>query len=71
MMKLSQLHTGQSALIHELPGGVMRAQFIRLGLQEGIRIHCLQRLPGGTLVVEHNRQEIALSGDLADQILVR
>ena len=70
MKKLSQIKTGTSAYISQLPAGLIRSQFIRLGLIEGMMITCSQRLPGGTLVLEHNHQEIALSGDLADEIFV-
>lgn len=70
MNKLSQISRGASVYIRQLPSGIMRSHFIRLGLVEGIIVTCAERLPGGTLVLEYNRQEIALSGDLADQISV-
>ncbi len=70
MKKLSQVPSGASVHIAGLPEGSIRHQFIRLGLVEGMRITCLERLPGGTLVISHNRQELALSGDLADQVLI-
>ena len=33
-------------------------------------IKCVERLPGGTVVVEKNRQEIAIGSSLAEAILV-
>ena len=51
-MKLSTLRKGARAQIERLPEGEIRAQFIRIGLIEGAVICCLERLPGGTLVLE-------------------
>jgi Fe2+ transport system protein FeoA len=47
---------------------VLRSQCIRLGLSVGSSFTCLERLPGGTIVVETNRQEIALGNALARTI---
>ena len=69
-MKLSALGKGASARIQQLPGGEMRSRFIRLGLMEGAVIRCLERLPGGTIVLEFSRQEVALSTELAESIVV-
>jgi ferrous iron transport protein A len=46
----------------------LRSQCIRLGLSIGASFTCLQRLPGGTIVVETGRQEIALGNALARTI---
>ncbi len=43
---------------------------IRLGLVQGHLVKCLERLPGGTIVVQNNRQELALGVSLAKGILV-
>ena len=48
----------------------MRAQFIRVGIHEGEKVRCLERLPGGTIVLQKNRQQIAIGHQLAKQILV-
>jgi len=69
-IKLSSVSRGTSVKIQKLPTGVIRAQFIRIGLAEGAIIECLERLPGGTLVLRHSRQEMALSSELAASILV-
>lgn len=70
MTTLAKTSTGIPVYIRSLPSGILRSQFIRLGIIEGILVTCSERLPGGTLVLRHRHQEIALSGDLADQILV-
>jgi Fe2+ transport system protein FeoA len=69
-MTLGALKKGGKALIEGLPEGEIRSQFIRLGLVEGALVQCLERLPGGTMVLEFSRQEIALSGDLASSITI-
>lgn len=56
--------------IDRLPTGDIRSQFIRLGLVEGAVVFCLEKLPGGTIVLEFSRQEVALSGDLARSITI-
>lgn len=70
MKKLSSVGKGLSAQIVRLPEGDMRIQFIRIGMMEGAMVTCLERLPGGTMVLLHHRQEVALSADLADAIWV-
>jgi Fe2+ transport system protein FeoA len=37
---------------------------------EGEQIRCIERLPGGTVVIEKSRQEIAIGAALANTILV-
>ncbi len=53
-----------------LPDGQVRAQFIRVGMTEGEKVRCLERLPGGTMVIQKNRQQIAIGHRLARQIFV-
>jgi Fe2+ transport system protein FeoA len=48
----------------------LRSQCIRLGLAVGASFTCIERLPGGTIVVETNRQEIALGRSLAAEIAI-
>jgi Fe2+ transport system protein FeoA len=61
---------GEWVKIVSLPAGNIRAQFIRLGVGEGERILCLQRLPGGTIVLQKKRQQIAVGHQLSRQIMV-
>ncbi len=61
---------GKIVTILNLPSGDIRPQLIRLGLTEGGTIKCVERLPGGTIVVQKNRQEIAVGYDLAKKIKV-
>jgi len=67
---LDKAKKGRIATIVNLPTGNIRPQLIRLGLTEGSTIKCIERLPGGTIVVQKNRQEIAVGFDLAKKIKV-
>lgn len=62
---------GNPVKIIFVPRGKNRAQFIRLGINEGERVICLERLPGGTVVIQKNQQQIALGHQLAKQIIVQ
>jgi len=70
VIPLIEARMGQSLRIHSLPRGRMRAYFIRLGISEGDSAVCHERLPGGTVVLKKNRQEIAVGHKLAGEILV-
>ena len=61
---------GQWLRISVVPKGILGAQFIRVGINEGERVRCIERLPGGTVVIRKNRQEIAIGHQLAREILV-
>ncbi len=64
------LRAGNWVRILSLPHGTLRAQFIRVGIHEGEKVHCIERLPGGTIVLQRNRQQIAIGHQLAKQISV-
>jgi Fe2+ transport system protein FeoA len=71
--KALPLHTipkGSRVLIVEVPEGKGKSQLIRLGILKGECIRCLERLPGGTMVIEKNRREIAIGLSLAKTIFV-
>ncbi|NOY05414.1 MAG: ferrous iron transport protein A [Chlorobi bacterium] len=70
MIPLSHIKVGTTGCISMLPEGVEGAKLVRLGLSEGANVLCLQRLPGGTLVLQHNRTEVAMSCDLARRIFL-
>ena len=67
---LTRSRAGVTIRIVSLPLGELRAQFIRVGIGEGERVECLERLPGGTVVIRKHRQQIAIGHQLAGQILV-
>lgn len=65
---LDKARKGSYVTILALPSGVVKVQLIRLGITEGTRVFCMERLPGGTVVLQRNRQEIAIGYDLARKI---
>jgi len=70
MIPLDVSPSGQWLRVCSIPGGVIFTQFIRFGISEGERIMCIERLPGGTIVLQKNRQQIAIGHTLAKQIFV-
>ena len=67
---LNKMHKGGRFWIVRMPEGKCRNQLIRLGISKGAFIRCLDRLPGGTIVIEKDRREIAVGISLAKSILV-
>ena len=67
-MTLGGIRRGGRVRVLRLPEGAFRSQLIRIGIMEGAELECLERLPGGTLVLAHRRQEMALSAELASSI---
>ena len=69
-VSLDKAQKGRPVTILNLPDGEIKVRLIRLGISEGDTVHCLERLPGGTMVIQKNRQEIAIGFDLAKTIKV-
>ncbi len=67
---LNSVAKGSRLVIIDIPAGRSRTRLIRLGIIKGGLIKCLERLPGGTVVIEKSRQEIAIGATLAKTILV-
>lgn len=67
---LDKAAKGTYLTITTLPQGVFKIQLLRIGLSEGERVFCLERLPGGTIIIQKNRQEIAIGYDLAKEIVI-
>jgi ferrous iron transport protein A len=67
---LSTVSKGSSLRVIDIPQGIEGTRLIRLGLVRGAFIKCLERLPGGTVVIGINRQEIAIGASLANTIVV-
>jgi len=67
---LDSAKKGITVRIVEIPHGPRRAQLIRLGIVEGHLVRCLERLPGGTVIIQNHRQEVAMGAVLARSILV-
>ncbi|NOX18643.1 MAG: ferrous iron transport protein A [Chlorobi bacterium] len=67
---LDKAEKGNSVKITGLPEGETAAQLIRLGITVGRTVKCLDRLPGGTVILQNRRQEIAIGQRLAENISV-
>lgn len=67
---LDKAKKGNKIIIVNLPSGNLKIQLIRLGITEGDSVICSERLPGGTIVLQKNRQEIAIGYDLAKKIKI-
>ncbi|MBZ0178774.1 MAG: ferrous iron transport protein A [Melioribacteraceae bacterium] len=67
-LTLDKALKGHSLTIAKLPNGDIKSQLIRLGITEGLTVSCIEKLPGGTIVLRRNRQEIALGSALAKSI---
>ncbi|MBM4175798.1 MAG: ferrous iron transport protein A [Ignavibacteria bacterium] len=67
---LDKAAPGQNLVISFLPNGVIKSQLIRFGICEGERVRCMDRIFGGTVILQKNRLEIALGYDLAKSITV-
>jgi ferrous iron transport protein A len=69
-LSLSSAVKGIRLIVASVPQGLARTQLIRLGIVEGEEIRCIERLPGGTVVIGKSRQEIAIGAALAETILI-
>ncbi|MBI4529481.1 MAG: ferrous iron transport protein A [Deltaproteobacteria bacterium] len=67
---LNSVVKGRRLIITHVPDGHTKVKLIRFGILGGELIRCLERLPGGTVVIEKNRQEIAIGAELATSIRV-
>ena len=70
MSSLDTAYKGSKFIIERLPDGNEKMQFIRMGVCEGDTLACIYRLPGGKMVVQRNRQEIAIGSFLAKKIQI-
>jgi Fe2+ transport system protein FeoA len=70
VIPLYKARAGDLLKIHSVPPGDINAHFVRVGMHAGERVRCLERLPGGTIVLQKNRQQLAIGYALARKILV-
>jgi ferrous iron transport protein A len=67
---LQHVAKGSRLIIVDIPDRESRARLIRFGIVSGEVVYCLERLPGGTVVIQKDRQEIGIGTSLAKTILV-
>lgn len=71
IMKLDKAEKGQMVEIVNIPDASIRAQAIRLGICEGARLICAEKLPAGPIVLQNRMQEVAIGRRLAETIEVK
>ena len=67
---LNSISPGEKVVIKRIPESEYKSQLLRLGLYEGQTIECISKLPGGTMVLGVNRQELALGKKLTSMIAI-
>ncbi len=70
-MCLTEIKRGQSVQVVRICDGGIRIQLLRIGIGEGSRLECLEKIPFGPLMIRHNRQEIAIGREVAKNILIQ
>ncbi|WP_066634689.1 FeoA family protein [Desulfolucanica intricata] len=69
-MTLDKAKKGQTVIIKSIADSFIRAQAIRLGINEGAVITCQEIVPAGPVIVLRQKQEIAIGRGLARSITV-
>jgi len=69
-MTLEKSKKGQLVKIISIPNQTVRAQAIRFGIAEGENVVCQEVIPLGPVILQKNKQEIAIGRKLASQIKV-
>jgi len=70
-MTLDMASKGLKIEIVSIPDPLIRAQAIRLGIYEGAKLTCAEKLPKGPVILQNRLQEIAVGRGLAQQIKVK
>ncbi|QXM06420.1 FeoA family protein [Crassaminicella indica] len=70
-MTLDLIAKGQKLEIVHIPDSSIRAQAIRLGIYEGAKLVCSEKLPAGPVILQNRMQEIAIGRNLAKKIAVK
>jgi Fe2+ transport system protein FeoA len=70
-MTLDSAVKGQLIEVINIPDSSIRAQAIRLGIYEGARLLCSEKLPAGPVILQNRMQEIAIGRNLAKKITIK
>lgn len=70
-MTLDLAVKGQKIEVVTIPDGTIRAQAIRLGIYEGAKLVCSEKLPAGPVILQNRMQEIAIGRNLAKKIAIK
>ena len=69
-MTLDKAKRGERVEIIHINDASVRAQAIRLGISEGSRLLCSEKLPAGPVILQNRMQEVAIGRKLAQQIKI-
>lgn len=69
-MTLAEIKKGKDFKIKNIPDDMIRIQTLRMGISEGSKLNCNEKIPGGPIIVKHNYQEIAIGRRLAEDIKI-
>jgi len=69
-MTLADIKRGKDFKIKNIPDDMIRIQTLRMGISEGSKLNCNEKIPGGPVIVKHNYQEIAIGRRLAEDIQI-
>ena len=67
-MTLADINRGNKFKVKTIPDDMIRIQTLRMGISEGSKLNCNEKIPGGPIIVKHNYQEIAIGRNLAKDI---
>jgi len=70
-MTLDLANKGQKIEIINIPDPNIRVQAIRLGISEGAKLLCSEKLPAGPVILQNRMQEIAIGRNLAKKITIK
>ncbi|WP_461205773.1 FeoA family protein [Clostridium sp. DL1XJH146] len=70
-MTLDKAKRGQEIEIVHIPDKNIRVQAIRLGIFEGAKLVCSEKVPAGPVILKNRFQEVAIGRNLAKQIKVK
>jgi len=70
-MTLDLAKKGQRIEIVNISDPAVRIQAIRLGVFEGSRLTCSEKIPAGPIILQNRMQEIAIGRNLAKKITVK
>ena len=69
-MTLDKAKRGEKVEIIHIDDASVRAQAIRLGISEGSRLLCSEKLPAGPVILQNRMQEVAVGRKLAEHIRI-
>lgn len=69
-MKMAEAKRGDKFKIMNIPDDMVRAKTMRFGISEGSVVYCVEKIPGGPIILKKNLQEIAIGRKLAKKITI-